>query len=39
MGVKWKQSNVFNPMLKLVNKNNKVVSGIIECIQCHTFGN
>lgn len=39
MGVKWKESNAFNPMLKLVNKNSKVISGIIKCIQCHTFGN
>lgn len=39
MGVKWKESNDFNPMLKLVNQNSKVVSDVIECIQCHTFGN
>jgi hypothetical protein len=39
MGVKWKESNAFTPMLKLVNKNSKIVSDIMECIQCHTFGN
>jgi hypothetical protein len=39
MGVKWKESNAFTPMLKLVNKNNKMVGDIMECIQCHTFGN
>ncbi len=39
MGVKWKESNVFTPMLKLVNKNRKIVNDIAECIQCHTFGN
>jgi hypothetical protein len=39
MGVKWKESNAFTPMLKLVNKNSKIVHDIMECIQCHTFGN
>jgi hypothetical protein len=39
MGLKWKESNAFTPMLKLVNKNSKIVSDIMQCIQCHTFGN
>jgi hypothetical protein len=39
MGVKWKESNFFTPMFKLVNKNSKIVSDIMECIPCHTFGN
>ncbi len=39
MGIKWKKSNAFTPVLKLVNKNNKIVSDIMECIQCHIFGN
>jgi hypothetical protein len=26
-------------MLKLVNKNSKIVNDIMECIPCHTFRN